>query len=285
VSNQAASEAPVGLEELEESVNAIEKQVEAAGTSLRETAKWIIGGIAVAAAGVIAGTSLSSLGTLGIGWRLMIALSAAALGFIALGYLFASALDVIVPPAPTLQDFAEGKGISYSHKRLIDRKIRPFLEPFGVKSLKDFCEYLNAPETAKTRSLSASVRLIKSTANAELRRLFFHNLKIKTFVVTPIIALAFTAFSWAANPPKSELRVVPPLDASIDVNQADIALLSRVLGSPACVEAKLHVILLGEWQSGVQEVVTVPKPSCPPVRLRLNYGRFSKTGLAMPGRD
>jgi hypothetical protein len=109
-----------------------------------------------------------------------------------------------------------------------------------------------------------------------LRQLSFRRLTRRTFVVTSIIALAFMAFAWAANPAKDQPRVVPALEKQVDVNPNDTARLGKILG-PTCVDAKLHVIVLGEWRSGVQEVVTVPNPSCHPVRLRLDHGRFSES--------
>jgi hypothetical protein len=279
-------ETPIGFEDLEERVSAIEKQVVAAGISMQETAKWIISGVAVAAAGVIAGASLSSLGELGVGWRLFAALSAAAVGIGGLGYLFASALKVIVPPSLTLQDFADGREISADWKEKIELRTKPLLRPFSVNTLKDFSDYLRAPKNHdgsplspnETRSLYVSRRLIGLTANSELRQLLFSGLTLKTFVVTPIIALAIFVFAWAATPAKEE--VVPTLEKLVDVNQDDIALLGKALGAPGCVDAKLDVIVLGEWRSDVQDVVTVPQPSCPPVRLRLDQGRFSQVQCA-----
>jgi hypothetical protein len=284
---QATShEAPIGFEVLAELANAQEKQVEAAGSSLRETAKWITSGIAVAAAGVIVGTSLSSLGALGLGWRLFTALSAVAVGLVGLGALFAFAIKVIAPPSLTLQDFADGREISAGWKNKIELRTKPLLAGLFVNTLEELCDYLRSPKNHDGsplspndwRSLKESRRLISLTANSELRRLLFDRLVRVTFVITPIIAVAIIAFAWAANPAKDELRVLlpPPLEKIVDVNPDDIALLGKALGAPACVDAKLYVIVLEEWRSGVQDVVTVPKPSCPPVRLRLDQGRFSQ---------
>src|SRR5215831_2752381 len=75
-----------------------ETQVSAMGSALRETAKWIIGGLAVATGGVVAGTSLISLGEPEVGWRLLFAILAFAIGLLGLGLLFGVALKVIVPP-------------------------------------------------------------------------------------------------------------------------------------------------------------------------------------------
>jgi hypothetical protein len=282
VSEQTSNETPIGFEDLDKRVSHTEKQVEAVGVSLRETAKWIISGIAVAAAGVIAGTSLSSLGAFGIEWRLLAAFSAASIGFIGLGYLFASALKVIIPPHLTLEDAIDGKTISAQWKQEIEIRMRPLLAPFSG-TLKGFCDHLRASTNLdgsplspdETRSLSTYRRLLGSTVSLELQRLLFRRLTLKTFIVTPIIALTFLLFAWAANPAKEDLRV-PALEKAVDVQPNDIARLGRVLGNPLCVGARLDVIVFGEWRSGVQEIVTVPKPSCPPTRLRLDHGRFSQ---------
>jgi hypothetical protein len=286
VRQETSHETPIGFKDLEELANAREKQVEAAGISLRETAKWITSGVAVAAAGVIAGTSLSSLGALGPGWRLFAALSAVAVGLVGLGGLFAFAIKVIAPPSLTLQDFVDSGEISADWKNKIELRTKPLLGGLFGNTLKEFGDYLRSPRNRDgsplspddTRSLKETRRLISLTANSELRRLLFDRLIRVTFVIAPIIALAIIAFAWAANPAKDELRVAPPppLETIVDVNPGDIALLGKALGAPACAGAKLHVIVLEEWRSGIQDTVTVPKPSCPPVRLRLDQGRFSQ---------
>ena len=65
----------------------------------------------------------------------------------------------------------------------------------------------------------------------------------------------------------------------IDVNPNDAPALRKAMAAPACVDTKLSVVVLREWRSGSQEVVTVPNGSCSPVRLRLDHGRLSPTGV------
>jgi hypothetical protein len=267
---------------LAERVNEIEKQSETAGTSLRETAKWIISGIALATAGVIAGTSLSSLGALGYGERYFEALAAAAIGYAGLGILFATALAVIVPRDHTLQEIADGIDIPAHWQREIEEKLQPLLFPKRIKTLKEFCAYAEDPKNDNMTPLSGedlvtfnmSRRWIGAKAQSVERDLQFRRLKLRTFAITPVIALAFLGFSSIANP--STEKRVPVLEKAVDVNQDDIAVLRAALASPACVVQKLPVIVLSEWPSGVQDVVTVPVSGCPPVRLRLDHGRFSK---------
>jgi hypothetical protein len=268
---------------LAERVSESEKQSEAARTSLRDTAKWIISGIAVATAGVIAGTSLSSLGALDIGGRFFAAVAAAALGYVGLGYLFASALAVIVPRDHTLQEIADGTDISARWQREIEKKIQPMLWPAKIKTLKEFVEYASGPKNDDGTPLlgkglvtfNMARRWIEARAKSVERELQFRRLKRRTFAITPLIALAFIGFSWAANP-KEQLRRVPTIEKIVEVNQDDIATLRSALANAACVVPKLRVIVLAEWPSGVQDVVTVPAPDCPPVRLRLDHGRFSQ---------
>jgi hypothetical protein len=268
-------------EYLAERVSEIEKQSETAGSSLRETAKWIISGIAVATAGVIAGTSLSSLGALGFGATYFEAIAAAAIGYAGLGILFATALAVIVPRDHTLQEIADGTEISSGWQREIAQKLQPLL-PGPFKTLKEFCAYAEDPRNDDKTPLSGedlvtfnmSRRWIGAKAQSVERELQFRRLKRRTFAITPVIALAFIAFSSLANP--SAEKRVPVLEKTVDVDQNDIAVLRAALASPTCAAQRLPVIVLSEWPSGAQDVVTVPASGCPPVRLRLDHGRFSK---------
>ena len=119
-------------------------------------------------------------------------------------------------------------------------------------------------------------RLVGARATSAERELQFRRLQRHAFLLTPLIAAVCIGISVAANPPKQELRKVPAVEKAVDVHQADAAMLRTALGDPACVGPKLQVIVLGEWPSGVQDVVTVPATSCLPLRLRLDQGRFSQ---------
>lgn len=286
MSEEASLEQPISLQDIEGLVSDAVEKSKADVASLRETSKWIISGVAVAAAGLMAGTSLSSLGDLGSdfgsSWRLFAALLAAVVGFTSLGYLFSSALNAIVPPNYSLLDFADCEEIPESWRNHIENKVRPHFELCEKKTLKEFCNHCinprkkdGSPYSANgLRKLDALQRIIKSMAISIFQRHLLNKLKRETLVVTPIIALAIFVFSWAANPPDE--KVVQPLEKIVDVNQDDIVVLGKALGSSSCADAKMHVIVLGEWRSGVQDVVTVPKSYCPPVRFRLDHGRFSQ---------
>ena len=262
-------------------VDEMEKRAEATGSSLRDTAKWIVSGIAVATAGVIAGASLSSLGALAPGERLAAAIATAVVGYLCLGYLFAAALAVIVPRDHTLREIAENRGLPRGWKQKIEEKLLPL--PGGFATLLAFCDYADTDNKrdgngaplgeAALRIFNLLLRQVRATAKAAEHELQFRRLKHRTFIVTPFIAAAFIAYSWAANPPKEQ--DVPIVEKAISVDAADQPLLQKIYAAPACHTSPLHVIVLGEWPSGVQDVVTVPSASCPPVRLRLDHGRIT----------
>jgi ABC-type xylose transport system permease subunit len=264
-------------------VEDFEKQNESAGKTLQDTAKWIISGIAVAAAGVIAGASLSSLAALAFAPRFYVAVGTAALGYLGLGFIFRAALEVIAPRDHSLQDIADGKGISGNWQSEIEEKVQPLLFPARIKTLKEFCDYAAAPTDEGGNALAGSDlvtfnlarRLVEAKAKAAERELKFRRLTQRAFVVTPLVAIVFIAFGVAAFPTKEELHAVPAMQKSVEVAQSDVPVLRAAFANPACVSKTLQVIVLGEWPSGVQDVVTVPSPSCPPVRLRLDHSRFS----------
>jgi len=290
VSDDATHDHATRFEYFKERVDIVDKQVEAAGKSLRDTARWIISGIAVATVGVIAGTSLSSLGALGPALgpecRLFVACLAAAVGIAGLGVLFAYALGVIDPPTLTLREVADGTQIPADWRKKIETSLKPLLLLASLQTahtLKTFSKYSMAPtnpdgsalRSDEKLSFSEARRLIDLTISADVRQYSFARLKRRTILITPIITAASVMYAWAANPAKDDPRVVPVLEKVVEVAQSDTVRLEKILGTPACAGPKLDVIVLSEWRSGAQNVVTVPTSSCPPVRLVLDQGRFS----------
>ena len=84
---------------------------------LRDTAKWLTGGIIVTVGAVIAGTSLSSFGGLEFGARLLIASLAAICGLASLGYLLWHCTEAIILPnlnSEKLQTLMMPKWIRFS---------------------------------------------------------------------------------------------------------------------------------------------------------------------------
>ncbi len=77
--------------------------------SLRDTAKWMVGGVAATAVGVFAGSSLTSLGTLDPTTdrgRLLLAIAALVVGFIGLAAIFEKAIRVLTVETMTFRQVA-----------------------------------------------------------------------------------------------------------------------------------------------------------------------------------
>jgi hypothetical protein len=170
--------------------------------------------------------------------------------------------------------------IPASWRKYIEDRVRPLFVPDSIKTLEQFAAFAAEPKIngvpLKGEALvtfNMARRLVGARARSVERELQFRQLKRRTFVITPLIGLAFIAFTLAANP--GDLRRVPVAEKEVAVNEADLPVLRAALADPACVGRSLRVIVLGEWASGVQDVVTVPAGSCPPVRLQLDHGRFS----------
>jgi hypothetical protein len=169
-------------------------------------------------------------------------------------------------------------GLSAAWKNEIEAKLTPiFANHF--RTLTEFCEYDEGAEAKALKGIEAVTfnllkRRLAVIAKLAMQELHFQRLTHRTFTVTPLIAIAFLVFAWAANPPK--VLDVPTMEKPLQVDAADRPLLGKIFpGAAACSGPTLHVIVLGEWPSGVQDVVTVPSQGCPPVRLRLDHGRIS----------
>jgi hypothetical protein len=176
---------------------------------LRDTAKWILGGVVGTAGAVIAGTSLSNIGSLDpvddLG-RLSVTAAGAVVGFAAIGFLFSKALDVFDVPAvdlPTVADARKGSEWT-SLLNEINRQF-PQLSAKDGKSLKALIE---------DRSDEALVERIAAMLSYLHVRSRFRTMTFWLFVLTPVAAIGFSVFAWGANPPERSSPPAPPPVAS-----------------------------------------------------------------------
>ena len=296
-----------------------EKQADVAAASIRETARWMVGGVTVAIAAVIAGTSLSALaapantpGEL----RLVIAVGGLVVGFAGLSYLLSFALRVIVPPGLTLADFgvvpkadkqqqatgdesprayksgalqpgkSSANDISKEWREQINHVVEPIiLYATGRQhdNIYKFCKFLDNPRhdngapynPPQRQELADATDYIAAVAKLEYRRLLFRELSKNTFWATPLVAIGFVAFVWAANTDEAGINRIAVFEKEVPVHPDDKMILARAFGDETCAVDMLRVLVLGEWPSGAQEIVTTPRPGCAPIRLRLDHGRFS----------
>jgi hypothetical protein len=184
-----------------------------AGDTIRNVARWVVGGVMVAAGGVIAGSSLTSMGSLSWGWRLQLAAAASAIGLCLLLYLMWSALDVITPRSYSVDGILNGKDITPRRLKIIDARVKGFF-PSGVKTFQEFVETgmkligeskeegASPAVVQKAEEYDGAAPFVKASMIYEHLLVLFAELRLRVVIVTPLIALSFGVFAWAANPPR-----------------------------------------------------------------------------------
>lgn len=198
-------------------LKAFQDATEKAGETVRNVAKWVVSGVVIGAGGVVAGASLTSMGSLGWGWRLQLAVGAAAIGYCLLNYLMWFALGVITPRSYSMEDIANGKDITPRRLKIIEERVKG-LFPDGVQTIQEFTETgMNLFREAKEEGASPAVTQkaeeylrampsIRTSVTYEHLLLLFAELRLRVFIVTPLIALSLGIFAWAANPPKDTMK-------------------------------------------------------------------------------
>ncbi|HET9638806.1 MAG TPA: hypothetical protein VFP12_06335 [Allosphingosinicella sp.] len=170
---------------------------------LRETAKWIVGGVVATAGAVLAGSSLTNLGSLDPRedcGRLGLAVAGAALGFLSIGWLMAKALDVFKISSVSLERLEKaGQGSEWEWLR------KEVESEFGLsaKGEESLTELLKSPRDPPVPSIRAAVPY------------FYVRSKFETLVwwlpwTVTGAAAGFGLFAWAANPPEPAKPVVKP---------------------------------------------------------------------------
>jgi hypothetical protein len=261
-------------------------------SSLRDTAKWIIGGIAIAAGGAVAGPALTSFGSLRLEPRLLVAGCGGLIGVAALAFLLWMAMDVLTPVTfgrsvlrkeefkPILSRIKETLPPHYPQIEEIELNYEELAAEYAVETK----EWKRAPHRDSTkldeigRNLGESaliIGFILSGVRFEHYLMKFSKLKRWLVGLGPLAVLSFWVFAWAANPPKEDAWSVVPLVEDVDVNRSDEQALRKAMSDPACVGRQISVLVLRERRSGSQDVVTVPRTGCAPIRLRLDHGRLA----------
>jgi flagellar motor protein MotB len=194
-------------------LKAFKDATDKAADAVRNIAKWVVGGVAALAGGVIAGASLTSMGALSWGWRLQLAAGALAAGLCLLGYLMWFALEVITPHSYSMVGIAKGKDIKRRRLKTIEEKVKGIF-PEGIRTTQGFTETgMRLGREAEKPGASSEVvqkaeeyrnkrELVRTSIIYENQLLLFSELRLRVFVIAPLIAFCFGVFAWAANPPK-----------------------------------------------------------------------------------
>jgi len=194
----------------------------AAASALRETAKWLVGGVVVTAAGVFTGSSLTNLGSLDPAAdapRLAAAIAGAAIGFAALAAIVTRALAVLTLESVTLRMLAEAErstAAADAERRRVAKMIaRKYRHSFPVpgNSLAELVAAVDRlPEDDPGRAAAEAFNaLVLPDAGFLHVRARFRKLTDILIPATFFAALGFGLFAWAANPPERSPPQRPPL--------------------------------------------------------------------------
>jgi hypothetical protein len=272
-----------------------------ATNGLRDTAKWISGGAAVAAGGVLAGSALTGLGSVEPLWRLLLAIAGALAGLGALGLILWRAVDVLAPRRLPLSAFLDPRIVPLKVRQVIETDLaRMFPRGVGkytgsVPSFAALQEVMNTlterlhstdkSQKAAAQKAAAQVEVDKilkaldfllPAATFEELRLRFLKVKDAVFIGGAAAVIGFGVYAWAASPPKEPTLLKSPVFRTIKVDPLDLQILKTKWTDAKCVNVDLPIIELRIWLSGISDVVTVPSSSsCPPLLLQLRVGRLS----------
>jgi hypothetical protein len=191
----------------------------AGAQSLRDTAKWLVGGVAATAAGVFAGSSLTAVGTLDPAVdtaRLGLTAVGLLVGFMALSVIFYFAIRVLTRESMTFREMVTSSDAEIREIRatLLRRYSERLPEEKNLTKLSDLTEQLYRQESKTESELAvlqrseALISVLTADGGFFFVRNRFKHLLIALVCATPFAIVGFGLFAWAANPPKP--KTVPP---------------------------------------------------------------------------
>jgi hypothetical protein len=209
---------------------------------IRAAAKWLVAAFAAIATTVLAGTQFSSVGSLPVGFRLIVAIAAAAVAVSALAIMIWILLDVLLVSQVTLGDLVRLADEDEPSKLIEYIRHNPAWLS-GFESLEDLSSaYVDALQDerrkwsayhdaqvsgARSATLSAAeadaqvasdwldfvrgrVRyLVNVMAFQKLRERMAGRRRWALFAGAVLVALCLGIFAWAVNPAKKEKKGTP----------------------------------------------------------------------------
>lgn len=215
---------------------------------IRDAAKWLIAATAAVGAAMIAGSQLSSIGKLGLGWRFLLAVVGAALALGAVAYVLWRAVQLLIPMAVPLAELeriweepkprADVAALKASNS-LGDYKTPAKLQE-AIKAAWDSVEAGRLAlqgandETAQKLAnrqlqeaqasydeLDTSRYEVQGYAQYELLRDSFNKMLGHMLFAAVLGAAGLTLFAWAGNPPSPTPPTISLRDA--DLSGADLS--------------------------------------------------------------
>jgi len=193
----------------------------AANQRIRETAKWLIASSAAVGAALIAGSQLSSIGRLEVGWpstaanaRLWVAAAGSLLALAAVGYAIGNAVRVLLPVQVLISDLAENWDHPTPQLRPVVgffRRRPKFLQGTPtpadlIKRRDDLVGQLDQPAAPadlrdRIQAFDQRIDAVEAVANHEALKAAFQRCLYRLLIAALVAAAGIIAFAWAANPP------------------------------------------------------------------------------------
>jgi Pentapeptide repeats (8 copies) len=195
--------------------------IDAGNERIRDTAKWFIAGLAAVGAALIAGSQLSSIGRLEVGWptnvataRLWVAVAGASLALAAVVFAITGAVRVLLPVGVLIADLAENwvkpqpgllRTVRFFQRR--PKYLQGVADPQElIDRRQGLVDRLGTPEAdsdlnQKITAIDQRIQAIESMANHETLAATFDSFLRRLLAAGIVVAVGIVSFAWAANPP------------------------------------------------------------------------------------
>jgi hypothetical protein len=202
-----------------------EDPLDRANNRIRDAAKWLVASAAAVGAALIAGSQLSTIGKLEVGWptsvegaRLWVAVAGAVLGLVGVVWAIWSAVQVLLPqhvPVAALANAWDAPRHPLAPVATFfqenDKYLQGFDTPAAIITARDehVAELATLPAGdpgapplhAAIGDLDQRITAIEAMANHEALKAMFRRTLRKLLAATAVAAFGIVAFAWAANPP------------------------------------------------------------------------------------
>lgn len=190
-----------------------------------DVTKWIVAGIGATITLILGSSPVTGLGSLGVGWRLFVALAGAAAGLVALGYIFWDAVNLLRAHLTNIFTFVRDPAFAGQQDEV--NRIMEGRLPNGIRSIYQLVEAkrnLN-PEAAEAADINDAINTATRVAAFVIAKDRFTHLCRRLVLLTPIAVIAFGVYEWAVNPPKQEQKDNRPVtvQATVDLKTSNLS--------------------------------------------------------------
>ncbi|GAB2619673.1 hypothetical protein [Pseudactinotalea suaedae] len=264
---------------------------------IRESAKWLTASVGAVAAVLVAGTQLSSIGSLALGsTRFWVVVVGGLLALAGVGAVLWSTIAALTAPAvglhaltgakppPGVEDAladpyllagrADAAALAADYRDAIAARAQAFREHYADpddQALRTAAQIADADVTHLDGLVGTLLDVTAYQALAQQWR------RSRTTLVAgaAVAAIGISMVAWAANPPEggaagsaaSPAVLTAPEEATLQLTDAGRAALSEKLGPSCDLDGSLEALVLDMGDAGADVVVTAD--DCTPTRLLL----------------